>query len=65
MTHPYYEGDVPIRSSETPGLEGCGRVAGSRCRDPAPSEPDVHLSAHPAQASHEGFAGQQGYVARS
>ncbi|MEU0812477.1 hypothetical protein, partial [Streptomyces sp. NPDC005970] len=27
-----------------------GRVAGARHRAPAPSEPDVHLSAHPAQA---------------
>ena len=27
------------------------RVAGPRCRDPAPSEPDVTIARHPAQAS--------------
>src|SRR5215207_2318891 len=29
---------------------GC-RVAGFRCRNPAPSEPDVTIARHPAQAS--------------
>jgi hypothetical protein len=27
------------------------RVAGLRCRSPAPSEPDVTIARHPAQAS--------------
>ena len=31
-------------------MERC-RVAGSRCRGPAPSEPDVTIARHPAQAS--------------
>jgi hypothetical protein len=33
-----------------PGTSKC-RVAGPRCRDPAPSEPDVTIARHPAQAS--------------
>ncbi|GAX39667.1 hypothetical protein NIES4075_06230 [Tolypothrix sp. NIES-4075] len=30
-----------------------GRVAGLHCCNPAPSEPDVRLTTHPAQASHK------------
>src|SRR3954452_2302139 len=32
-------------------VTGTCRVAGPRCRDPAPSEPDVTIARHPAQAS--------------
>jgi transposase len=36
-----------------------GQVAGTRCRAPAPSEPDLPVSRHPAQASHSGHCGLQ------
>jgi hypothetical protein len=31
----------------------CGRVAGLYRYNPAPSEPDLRLTTHPAQASHK------------
>jgi hypothetical protein len=36
-----------------------GQVAGARYRAPAPSEPDLPVSRHPAQASHSGHCGLQ------
>jgi transposase len=38
---------VPVKTVE----QQQGRVAGLRCRSPAPSEPDGTISRHPAQAS--------------
>jgi hypothetical protein len=33
--------------------QDCGRVAGLYRYNPAPSEPDLRLATHPAQASHK------------
>ena len=48
-----------IKAKCAVGRSILGQVAGARCRAPAPSEPDLPVSRHPAQASHSGHCGLQ------